>query len=150
MTTNASSKAAIRDNFLQHLQQLVAHQQQRYEAVGQGSGADFYSPPPSDWSGDLHDHEGIAAAFDRTPQYEDFQYAASQEGVQGDFELTLLQGDWIASLERAFRSRHRTAVRSRLHAAARYRGHAHPAGVLPRGLQGYLEWLDKQAKELRE
>jgi len=147
--TTASSKAAVRENFLQHLQQLVDYQQARYEASVQGNGSDFYAPPASDWSGDLHDQEGLAKAFDRTPQYEDFQYAATASGVQGDFELTILQGDWIAMLERAYRSRHRTAIRSRLHAAARHRGHAHPAGVLPRGLQGYLEWLDKQAKERR-
>jgi len=144
-----TSKAALRENFVQHISKLVDFQNQRHESALNQGPSTFYEPPDSDWDGDLFDLQGMSKAFDRTPQQEDFQTAASEGGVQGDYILTILQGDMLAVLERAYRARHHTSVRSRLHAAARQRGHGFPTGVLSQGLQGYLEWLEKQAKEQR-
>lgn len=147
--SDPTSKAALRQNFVDHIDNLIDYQNLRYTATLNQATGNFYEPPPTDWNGDLFDLQGMSAAFDRTPQQEDFQNTAKDGGVQGDYILTILQGDTLACLERAYRARHQTAVRTRFHSAARQRGHGHPSGVLSRGLQGYLEWLEKQAKERR-
>lgn len=144
------SQAALRQNFLDHIQQLVQYQQRKYQASTNSGTFNSYTPPPTEnWDGDLFDLINMAAAFLRDNQNEDFQNVASNSGVQADYILMTLQGDFIATIERAYRARHQTSVRTRMHAAARYRGHSFPTGVLQLGLQGYLEWLEKQAKEQR-
>jgi len=147
--SNPTSKASLRSSFISQIQALSDHQIRRYMAALNSGTFNYFRPPTSDWSGDLFDLVGIAEAFKRLEQEQDFQSTASSGGVQGDYILTTLQGDFLAVLERAFRARHQTSVRTRIHAAARYRGHGFPTGVMQLGMQGYLEWLEKQAKEQR-
>jgi hypothetical protein len=125
-------------------------QNRRFNALGSGgTDSNFYQPPDSGWSGDVTDWQGMSQAFDRTLQQEDFQKMVTDDGTTSDNTLIVLQNDLLAALERAYRARHHSSVRTRMHAAARHRGHGHSGGVLKKGLQGYLEWIEKQGKAKR-
>ncbi len=102
----------------------------------------------SGWNGDLTDLQGMSAAFDRKEIHQMFRDAVKDEnsGSVGDLVAIVMQGDFIASLERAYRARHQSSVRSRAHAAARHRGHSHENGVLQGGLVGYLKNILKQGQ----
>jgi hypothetical protein len=145
----SEAKATVRSNFVEQIDHLVNHRRVRAEASTNEGHADFYMPLYSRANLSLFDIDGITSYFNRGPQEEDFQKVSNESGVQGDYMLIQLQGDFLSVLERAYRSRHQSAVRSRVQAAARMRGHAHDAGVLKNGLQGYVEWLEKQAKDQR-
>lgn len=144
-----TSKAAIRQNFVDQIDQLVDVQNAKYMAGLNQAAGNFYQPALGAWDGDLHNIVGMGIPFDRTSQAEDFQNAAANGGVTGDYEITQLQGDMLAVMERAYRARHHSSVRTRCHAAARHRGHGHPTGVLRLGILGYLQLLEKQSKEAR-
>jgi len=102
-----------------------------------------------DWSGDLNDLEGMSAAFSREEHTEDVTNAISDPenpGVVGDLMVSSLQGDYLAAQERAFRSRHLSPVRRRLHAAARRAGHGDDRGLFKRGVLGFIESILAQSK----
>ena len=104
-----------------------------------------------DWSGDLNDLEGMSAAFSREEHTEDVTNAISDpanSGVVGDLMVSSLQGDYLAAQERAFRSRHLSPVRRRLHAAARRAGHGDDRGLFKRGVLGFIESILRQSKDV--
>ena len=72
---------------------------------------------------------------------------ADAPGVVGDLMTSSLQGDYLAMQERAFRARHLSGVRRRLHAAARRAGHGDDKGLFKRGVLGYVESVLKQSKD---
>ena len=102
------------------------------------------------WTGSLTHIEGMGGAFDREEIAQDFKDAikdASAPGTVGDLMVSQLQGDYLACCERAFRARHSTVVRDRMHAASRRRGHGHAKGVLKGGILFYLEELLRASKD---
>lgn len=103
---------------------------------------------PTGWDGDLFNLEGISQAFSRDELDEDFLKVIdpANPGVIGDLVSISLQGDWLATMERAFRARHQTPVRAWMHAAGRRKGHGHNAGVINQGLLRYVENLLQAAK----
>lgn len=102
----------------------------------------------NEWDGDLFNLEDISKAFSREELDEDFLKVIdpANPGVIGDLVSLSLQGDWLATQERAFRARHQTPVRAWMHAAGRRRGHGHDAGVINQGLLRYVENLLQAAK----
>jgi hypothetical protein len=82
-------------------------------------------PPLGGWDGDPYNIQGITLAFDRTTlnaQYVELVSDPDREAKIGEVMVTKLQVDYLAASERAFRTRHASSVRLRLHAAARRRG----------------------------
>ena len=102
-----------------------------------------------EWSGSVFDIPGISLAFCRCKMAEDFKKAVTdvkKPGVSGDLIATQIQGDYLATMERAFRTKHMTRVRCAMHAAARHNGMGHDTGIFKRGLEGYVTGILKQAK----
>jgi len=67
-------------------------------------------------------------------------------GLVGDMMVSSLQGDYLGTQERAFRSRHYNRVSATLQAAGRNYGQGHEAGILERGILGYVQGIAKGAK----
>ena len=57
--------------------------------------------------------------------------------------VTKIQIDYIASLERAFRTRQASSVRCKIHASARRRGHAASGGLYDSASGGLAVWLQR-------
>ena len=69
------------------------------------------------------------------------------DGLVGDMMVSALQGDYLGTQERAFRSRHYSRVSATLQAAGRNYGHGHDAGILERGILGYIQGISKASKD---
>jgi hypothetical protein len=141
------SNAELRDVFNKQLEALKTYCQRQEESVKNEEPSLFFAPELLGWSGDLADIEGMSKAFDREEIYQDFRDTIQEDdkGVTADLEVEVTQGDFIARMERAYRQRHHSSLRDRMHAAARFRGHRHDNGVLTVGVLGYLEHLKNMA-----
>lgn len=100
------------------------------------------------WDGSLFNLEDMSKAFDREAIEQDFLKVIdpAAPGTSGDLMAISLQGDWMATMERAFRSRHSTPVRAWFHALGRRRGHAHVNGTLQKGLLRHVESVLQASK----
>lgn len=102
----------------------------------------WYAPEKQGWSGDPFDLEGLSEAFSREQHHQEFDQAVSDSsnpGTVGDLAASSLQGDLLAQLERAYRSRLRTSVRNKINAAARRGGHGdEEAGVVALAFKDYV------------
>lgn len=99
----------------------------------------IHTPPPG-LTGDPANP--LQNAFDRSTigqAYELVLFDSSNPGNLADVAALKLQNDVIACRETAFRSSHASAVRCAVHAAARRKGHASPAGVLGNGVLRYVQ-----------
>lgn len=111
------------------------------------------SPPrwfrPSGMASKLSDLPAYSEFFSRREQELTFEKTVADKddfGTVGDLMMLQLQGDLLVAMEQAFRARHQSSCRMRLHAAARLRGHGHEAGVIRIGLAGYIVGIDKLNK----
>ena len=150
MTAKPSPKAEIRDAFRGQLDKLVEAAEAAHKAAKMEGRRKWFKPKLNGWNGDLFDIEGIADAFKRDEIHEDYLKAiksAEDPGVSGDLAAAQFQGDWLASMERAFRRRHTTPVRSRLQAAARLYGHGHDKGPLKQGVMKWIEGIIQNNKQ---
>jgi hypothetical protein len=147
--TAPSSKAQIRDRFRLQLTALANSAEAAASAALLEGQRRWTTPDLGDWSGDLRDLEGLSKAFDRSEIAQDAKDAvrdAREPGVVGDLMVSQLQGDYLACQERAYRCRHLSPLRARLHAAARLRGHGHEAGLFRQTVLSYLTGLLRASK----
>jgi hypothetical protein len=149
MTTygTPSAKTRIVDKFRDQLERLREYVRKADETAA-GQLIYWYVPDGLEGKSVL-DITGISDAFDREELYNlwDEVVADPQSpGTTADLGMCALQGDALASLERAYRARHHTACRSRTQPVARLRGHHHAAGVIKKELLELLVWLDRQNK----
>lgn len=117
--------------FLNHIVELEATSAAAADATMLTGQRQWMYPPLGAWDGDTSNITGMNDAFDRAAlntQYEDLVSDQTQESTIGEVMITKLQVDYIAALERAFRTRHCSSVRAKLHAAARRRGMGTTAG----------------------
>src|SRR5688572_22144045 len=108
--------------FLDHLAKLQDISGANADAVCAGTQRKWLLPPTSAWSGDPMDIPGMNHAFDRTALNNLYIAVVSdtqQRGRQGEAGILKIQVDYIAALERAFRTRQASSVRCKIHAAAR-------------------------------
>ena len=94
------------------------------------------------WSGNPFDIPGMTGAFDRDDINQHYAEMLSDPANLGSLGSSLalkLQVDWLAVLERAFRTRHASSVRCAVHAAARRKGHSSGAGIFSIGTLGYVQ-----------
>jgi len=89
-------------------------------------------PPLQGWDGDPRKISDMNKAFVRknlNKTYVTIMSDTTQKGTIGEIMILKLQIDYIASLERAFRTRFCSSVRARMHSAARRRGQGNPQGL---------------------
>lgn len=91
----------------------------------------------------------VGEVFSRQEQEKWFDEATKNpkdRGTRGDFYQIQLQGDFLACMERAYRTRHLSTLRSRIHPAARLEGTGHEYGVIRQGILGYITGIDLMNK----
>jgi hypothetical protein len=101
-------------------------------------------PPLQGWDGDPQNITGMNKAFIRAhlnDLYKKILAQASPTGTVGEAMAVKLQVDYIAALERAFRTRHCSSVRAKIHAASRRRGQGNPDGVFTSSVVLWIERL---------
>lgn len=131
------------------LKSLQDQAQAEQEARLQGNQAKWMMPPSNNWSGDLFDVQGIEQAFDRNITNDAFTAAIadpSAPGTTGDLVAASLQVDYLAVMERAFRSRHLTRARAMCHAMGRKTGHGDNKGPLTQAVLEYVRGVVKESK----
>ncbi len=101
----------------------------------------WYIPPG--WAGDVLNIPGLNAAYDRSAINNLYIQVVSTNplGRQGEAMVLKLQLDYIAALERGFRTRQASSVRCRIHAAARRNGHS--AALYDTGSGTLVIWLNQ-------
>jgi hypothetical protein len=147
--TVPTSKAQIRDRFRLQLVALASGADSAYQAATLQGQRRWMSPDLGEWSGDLNDLAGLSKAFDRSEIAQDAKDAvrdAKEPGVVGDMMVSQLQGDYLACQERAYRCRHLTPLRARMHAAGRLKGHGHDAGLFNQTVMNYLTGILRASK----
>jgi hypothetical protein len=100
----------------------------------------WYMPTGTSYGGDPTDIPGINDAFDRSNINDNYPDVLRNH-TEGEAMVLKLQADYIAAMERAFRTRHASSVRLRLHAAARHSGHGDAAGPLGGSVKLWIERL---------
>ncbi len=107
---------------------------------------EWYNPPLNGWSGDPMDIVGLNKAFARTnlnDVYVEIMEDSTQNGRIGEAMIVKIQIDYIAALERAYRTRQSSSVRARIHSAARRQGHAQSGGLFDTGSGSLAIWLTR-------
>lgn len=124
---------------------LLGFNQGLQKALQTAGAAQWFQP--TGWDGNVHNIANLGAGMDREELYTMFRAAMNpgNTGTAGDLGAILVQGDNLAAAERAFRQRHAGSIRTKMHAAARHRGHAADAGVPNNGQANYLKQLVRLA-----
>ncbi len=145
------SKTEVRERF-QALIQALRNRALAVAAAAKNDGqAQNLRMDKADWSGDLLDITGMSSAFSREEHSDDVQEAikdAQTPGTVGDLQASVLQGEYLACVERAYRLLHSSRIRLTLHAAARLAGHGHENGLFQKGVQGTIEDILIKSKSL--
>ncbi len=97
-------------------------------------------------SGILFEYEKLHGHFSRQ-ESETLYQKEFEEGLVSRMGWAKLQSDFISGCERDFRSRHRTAIRSRLHVAAMSKVAGMNNGTLA-GIRGFLGRLGAEIEEV--
>lgn len=147
-----NSRAEVDSNFEKQLKQIQLVAGQEAAARVTYATAQPWMMPTADaevWDGNLLDLAGLGKPFSREKANSYFTQAISnkdQPGVDGDCVASVLQADYLALMERAFRARHAsTRPRMVMHAMARRGGHGHAQGVFGSALE-YVRGILRQAK----
>lgn len=141
---DAKPKSSIGQVFRDQMEALADYAAQAADKPAQ---TDWYRPKGLKDS--LTEIDKLHASFSRDEQEADFTSTVKDldnRGTVGDLSIVQLQGDMLHCLERAFRARHHTSCRTRIHPLARLRGHGMPAGVIREGMEGYIVNLDLMNK----
>lgn len=104
----------------------------------------WYVPNATLWSGNPHDVTGMKAAFDRDALNSNHTFAINTAGTDGGGRLSdcrgiKLQVDYMACMERAYRSSVASGIRCALHAAGRKIAHAKDGGIYTGGIIKYVQ-----------
>ena len=132
--------------FLDHLQALADYTTAGFGATCLEAQRQWYMPPLNGWSGNPLDIPETTLAFDRDALNAVYIAVVSddaQRGRIGAASVLKLQIDYIAALERSFRTRHATSVRCRIHAGGRRRGHGASGGLFDTGNGNIALWLNR-------
>ena len=131
--------------FLDRLEELRTQAASLANSLQGASSRKWQVPEADGWDGNVLDLEGISKAYDRqglNQAYEDL-LKGGKGGSVGECAALKLQIDYLAVLERAFRTRHMTSVRARMHAAGRRRGHGNKSGVFTGSIVPHVQNLLK-------
>jgi hypothetical protein len=132
------SVTELDDHFDKNTTKLKEVSQAAAEALQNVNLRQWFIGDPDLWSengyqGDPLDIVQMSENFDRTDVGNDYVNTFGDENSStGDQVALKKESDWLAALERAFRSRHASPVRCAIHAAGRRLGHGDDAGVWAR------------------
>ncbi len=130
-------------DFLDHIAEIEDWSNTAAAASNLNAQRQWMYPPLGTWNGNPLDIAGTTGAFDRTALndlYEDI--IANEEDTRiGETMVVKLQIDYLAALERAFRTRHCSSVRARIHASARRAGMGEGTGPFSGGVVLWLQRL---------
>lgn len=146
----AQSRTDIREKFRTQTDKLRTDAETNAKAYQLQEQRVWMAPEKGDWDGNLFDLAGLAKPFKRDENHEDYLNACqdkSSPGTANDLIAAQLQGDFLGTYERAFRERHKTSIRTRLHAAGRCFGTGHEKGIAKEGIQGFIKWLVQTSKK---
>lgn len=145
----ATSKAQVHARFTAQVQRLAAEAGLLHKSVTTGAGREWQLGDLNGWSGDVTDIPGMARPFDRKEIGQNFAdvYQPKSPGTVGDAATLRLQNDYLAAMERAFRTRHASSVRAAVMAAGRRSGHGDGQGPLLDGVIRYAQDLLKAGQE---
>jgi|TARA_R110000824_G_scaffold16491_4_gene68428 hypothetical protein len=149
MASKPVAKSEIRERFLAQLNKAAETATAVSNATLLKAQRRWHLVDKGDWDGDLFNITDIGKAFSRKENEEDVAEAikdGASPGTSGDLMVSVMQGDYLAAQERAFRVRHQSRARADIHAAARRMGHAHDKGIFKRGIKGVIENILKQSK----
>lgn len=147
--SKAQSVADVRENFRKQTDKMKENSEKLAKASQLKEQRPWMHPELGSWLGDLFDLKGMAEPFKRDENHNDLLQAvksAESPGTTTDLIASQLQGDFLGTCERAFRERHKSTIRSRLHAAGRHYGSGHESGIVKEGIQNYIQWLIKTGK----
>lgn len=143
----SESKSEVRERFQAQIKALTdTAAAVSAAATNLSAQTKWFTPDLGDWDGDLQNTAAIASAFDRDENAEDVIKAYTDDGVSGDITAGQIQGDVLAAMERAYRARHSSSVRAKLHAVARLEGHVHENGPINGAIAGYVTRVLERAK----
>ena len=108
--------------------------------------------PPGDpmYDGDPRNLVDMAIVFDRddlNDQYIEVIDDTDQVSTIGEAMISKLQIDYIASCERAFRTRHCSSIRAKVHAACRRRAMGDSNGIFSGGVSLWLQRILQAAHD---
>jgi len=128
-TSKRGPLANVDAKFISLLEKLRESSDLNYREISGLQKRVWMYPELNGWTGDPQDIPGANQAFDRTMLNQIYDIALTSSGGRGkvgDCAATKIQVDYIATAERAFRTRHATRIRSMMHAAGRRCGHGEP------------------------
>lgn len=140
---NATPKTGVGELFREQLMKLKDFAKQAHESIINEKPPWWYRP--KNFDADLFQIQEYHPPFLRDEYEEWFQDVVKDPmspGTVTDLTILSLQGDWLHAMERAFRCRHHTSVRNRIHPSARRKGHGDENGAIQGGLLAYIENLD--------
>lgn len=147
--SKAQSVADVREKFRKQTDKMKTNSEKIAKAYQLKEQRPWMHPELEGWKGDLFDLKGMAKPFDRDENHQDLLNAVkspNSPGTSNDLIASQLQGDFLGTCERAFRERHKSVIRSRLHSAGRHYGSGHEKGIVKAGIQNYIQWLVKTGK----
>lgn len=141
-------------DFVPQMEQLESTSAAAAEAAFLQGQRQWMYPPLNDWSGHPFDIIGMNSAFTRANLNSIYVQIMSDPngcGTIGESMVVKLQVDYVAALERAFRTRYCSSVRAKLHAAARRQGQGNSgAGLFSATVTGWLLRLITAAHDTSE
>jgi hypothetical protein len=145
------AKADVRDRFSENIDKIAESGANADQALKNLEQREQHMLELNDWDGDVFNHKDMGSPFSRAEHEKDMRDTisdAESPGVAGDLMLTVLQGDFLGTQERAFRLRHQTKLRAEAHSAARRYGHGHDAGLFKQGIMMYMRALAKVSRDI--
>jgi hypothetical protein len=139
----------VHDRFREQVKAHVESGENLYKSIISNEQRRWCMGSVGNWDGSIFKIKEMGGAFDRNAINQGYEEALTKPGTVADAMATKHQSDWLAMLERAFRTRHATSIRCEVHAAGRKKGHGHKAG--PIGVASrYVEDLLKQGSAAKE
>lgn len=144
------SRGRIDERFFVQATALANQSGEQADATMLSTARPWQIGDPATWDGDPLDIEGMTAAFDRTQigvVMSQIYSGKDEPGTTGDANTMRLQNDYLAAMERAYRTSAAELCRCELFAAGRRRGHASPSGVILDGVVRYAQDLLKAGQQ---
>ena len=150
-TTNVDSNL---EEVINHFRSL---KEQSYQSRTSNDAVPWVRPPLGDgsageWDGDLQSKQGLRDLHNsfNTDEAEEFlkkTFTDSKPGNSSDGMVNLLQIEYAAQMERAYRARHQSMPRALAHYSTREKGHGTQTGALRGASIEYFLLLIKQGTE---
>lgn len=144
---------AVDSNLQQIIEHFVELCDEAYTNRTSNKAVPWFRPKLESWDGDLQTKQSLIdlhAAFNTDQaeqQLEDTFDAGGDPGNGADTIVLLLQIDYAAQMERAFRARHQNTARALAHYSTRERGHGRATGPLQAASIDYFTSIIKQGSE---